>query len=383
MRTVLFLHSSAGRYGADRQLELLAGGLDASRYRALVVLAEDGELAVALRAQGVEVRVRRLAVVRRALMTPGGMGTIAGAWVADAAALARLARERRVALIHSNTSVTLGGAPAAAIARVPHVWHVREIYTDHARLWSAHLALLGTAAALICVSDATAAPLRGRAASHARVIGDGLGVDPLAGAPPREQARAALGLGPETFACLLLGRISDWKGQDVLVRALAEPALAGVKAVALLAGEPWGADPGPRSRLERLSAGLGVEPRVRMLGFREDVAALYAAADVVVVPSTRPDPLPNAALEAAVAGRCVVASDHGGLPEIVRDGETGVLVRPGDPRALAAALAGLAGDPARRERLGAAAADDVRRRFPPARLLERVQAIYDELLGGR
>ncbi|HEX8101485.1 MAG TPA: glycosyltransferase, partial [Solirubrobacteraceae bacterium] len=101
--------------------------------------------------------------------------------------------------------------------------------------------------------------------------------------------------------------------------------------------------------------------------------------DVVAVPSKRPDPLPNAALEAAAAGCCVVAAGHGGLPEIIRDGETGVLVAPGDHRALARALAALRDDPERRERLGAAAARDVTARFAPAQLLAAVQATYDRL----
>jgi glycosyltransferase involved in cell wall biosynthesis len=74
-----------------------------------------------------------------------------------------------------------------------------------------------------------------------------------------------------------------------------------------------------------------------------------------------------------------VAADHGGLPEIVRDGVSGRLVAPGDPRALAAALADLRADPAQRERLGAAAAADVCARFAPALLLERTQALYDAL----
>jgi glycosyltransferase involved in cell wall biosynthesis len=99
-----------------------------------------------------------------------------------------------------------------------------------------------------------------------------------------------------------------------------------------------------------------------------------------VVASTEPDPLPNAALEAAAAGRSVVAAAHGGLPEIVRDGETGVLVAPGDPAALADALVALRDDPARRAAMGAAAAADVRERFAAPRLVDEVQGLYDELL---
>jgi glycosyltransferase involved in cell wall biosynthesis len=75
-----------------------------------------------------------------------------------------------------------------------------------------------------------------------------------------------------------------------------------------------------------------------------------------------------------------VAADHGGLPEILTDGATGRLVAPGDPAALARALGELRADSAARDRLGAAAAADVRARFSPARLLERTQALYDGLV---
>jgi glycosyltransferase involved in cell wall biosynthesis len=100
------------------------------------------------------------------------------------------------------------------------------------------------------------------------------------------------------------------------------------------------------------------------------------------VPSTQPDPLPNAALEAGAAGRCVVAASHGGLPEIVGDGATGVLVTPDDPDSLAEALAQLAAEPEWREQLAAAAAKRTRERFGPERLMEQVQALYDELIDG-
>jgi glycosyltransferase involved in cell wall biosynthesis len=119
---------------------------------------------------------------------------------------------------------------------------------------------------------------------------------------------------------------------------------------------------------------------VRFAGFRSDVENVYGAADVVAVPSTQPDPLPTAALEAAAAGCCVVAADHGGLPEIIEDAVTGRLVAPGDPAALAGVLAQLRVDPAARARLGAAAAATTRRRFAPEHLLTQVQALYDRLL---
>ena len=334
----------------------------------------DGELREDLAAAGVEVLVRPLAVLRRAAMSPAGLAAIGGALARDAGGLARLARRRGVALIHSNTSVTLGGAAAAPLARVPHVWHVREIYAGFERFWPAYRRLLLSASALPCVSQATRGQFGG--SERARVLHDGLALAPERA--PRTAARAALGLPADAYVVAVLGRISSWKGQDVLIRALA--AAGGEDAIALIAGDPWQGEQRRLDDLHELAATLGVAARVRFAGFRSDVENVYGAADVVAVPSTQPDPLPNAALEAAAAGCCVVASAHGGLPEILADGTTGRLVAAGDPLALARTLGELRADPAARERLGTAAAIDVRGRFAPGRLLHGVQALYDELL---
>ena len=149
-----------------------------------------------------------------------------------------------------------------------------------------------------------------------------------------------------------------------------------------MAGEAWPGAGERATRVVSLARELGVGDRLRLLGFREDVEALLGAADLVAVPSTAPDPLPGAALESAAAGCAVIASAHGGLPEIIRDGETGRLVAPGDPVALSRAAAELLDRPEERERLGAAAGADVRRRFSRDRLLDSIHDLYDSLLAG-
>jgi glycosyltransferase involved in cell wall biosynthesis len=331
------------------------------------VLPDHGELAASLRHAGVEVQVRPLAVLRRSLMSPGGVSRVAASWAADAGGLGRMARKRGVALVHTNTSVTLGGAAAARIAGVPHVWHVREIYTGFERWFPGYRRLLLTADALPCVSAATCTQFDADPAAF--TLHDGLAVTP--GRAERGAAREALGLPADAFVVAVLGRISGWKGQDVAVRALAHLD----DAVLLVAGQPWRGEERHLRELWSLAHAHGVEDRVVHAGFVDDVAQVYGAADVVAVPSKQPDPLPNAALEAAASGCCVVASNHGGLPEILRDGETGLLVAPNDPTALANAIRS-----ADRERLGAAAAADVCERFAPARMLDEVQALYDRLL---
>lgn len=374
--TVLYLHSSSGRYGADRQLSLIASGLDPARYRPLVRLPMEGPLADDLRAAGVEVLIGPLAVLRRELLRASGLAGLGAGAARDAASLSRLARRRKVALIHSNTSVVLGGAPAAALARLPHVWHVREIYSRFGSLWPVHRRLLGSAAAVPCVSAAAAAQFDSRP-GRTRVLHDGLAGEPERA--PRAQARAALGLDPDAPVIAVVGRISDWKGQEVLARALARPPLRERGAIGLIAGDAWPGAERHTERLRELASGLGVSDRLRLAGFRPDLENVFGAADLVAVPSTAPDPLPGSAIEAAAAGCAVVASAHGGLPEIIRDGKTGRLVSPGDPDALAQACAELLDSPDARDRLGLAAAADVRDRFSRQRLLDAVQSLYDRL----
>ncbi len=161
----------------------------------------------------------------------------------------------------------------------------------------------------------------------------------LAGAAP-----AALPAAPDAPRLLALGRLHRNKGFDVLLRALALLPAAHLS----LAGE------GPeRAALERLAGELGVAGRVAFLGWRQDAGALLAAADVLVC-SSRHETLGNVVLEGWAAGRPVVAAAAEGPSELIADGETGLLVPKEAPEPLAAAIAGLLADPARRAALAAA-----------------------------
>ena len=342
---ILHLHSSAGRYGADRQLALI---VERSEQPALVWLPMDGPLVADLKALGAEVEIRPLPVLRRAELGPR--------------ALPRLLRARRafsrpsgVSLVHANTSVIL--APADVV-------HVREIYPQ--RAWPLVRATHRRARTIACVSHAVAEQFGGQ--SHrVRVLHDGLAFRPERA--DRTAARKRLDLPADAFVCAVIGRITPWKGQALLAEALRE--VPG--AVGLVAGDVWPGQERHERDLREIAAPLG--DRFRILGFRDDVETVYGAADVVAVPSTRPDPLPNAALEAAAAGCCVVASAHGGLPEIVTDGETGRLFSPGDAGDLARVLSEITADPEQGRSLGAAAAQDVAFRFSAERFGAALRAL--------
>lgn len=156
---------------------------------------------------------------------------------------------------------------------------------------------------------------------------------------------------------LAAGRLSPEKGFDVLVRASAAICRDNPQAGIVLFGE------GPmRPELERQVKTAGLSHRVLLPGFRTDLDSLIAAADVVVLPSYT-EGLPNVALEASAAGVPVVATSVGGTPEAVIDGETGFLVEPGQPEAIANRVCELLRDAGLRERLGKAGAERMRAHF--------------------
>jgi glycosyltransferase involved in cell wall biosynthesis len=185
--------------------------------------------------------------------------------------------------------------------------------------------------------------------------------------PEREELRRRLGLNGATLA--FAGRLTRQKALAVALRALAE-----VDGVSLwLAGD---GDEAPA--LERLAAELGLAGRVRFLGPRprDQVLELFRAADAALLSSSWEN-FPHAVVEALAVGTPVVATATGGVAEIVRDGQNGLLVQPGDAGALAAAIRRYFADEALRGRLRAAAAQSVSE-YAPERVYAQLEAVLEQ-----
>lgn len=292
--------------------------------------------------------------------------------------LARLLRQKQ-AILHAHCfDPTLVGLLAARLARVPFVftrhhsdhnlrlnkkWHVR---VDS---WCAR-----HADRVIAVSEATRQVMQeaeGVAADQIDVVYNGM--EPLS-PPPAERidaVRRELGVAGERV-CLMVARLHEEKGHRFLFEAI--PAIRKVSGptLFLLAGD------GPhRAELEGQVAQLGLQPWVRFLGRRSDVAELYSLADVVVLPSLA-ESFGFALLEAMSLGRAVVAARTGGMCEIVRDGETGFLVPQADSGTLADATSRVLGNPALAEQLGRAGRERSHQ-FSFESMIRGYEAVYDRL----
>ena len=209
-----------------------------------------------------------------------------------------------------------------------------------------------------------------------RIVGNGADPpDDGAEAAAAREIRQAFGARPDRPLFVCAARLEEQKGHAVLLEALAALREDGADFALALAGSG-----SLRETLEARSRALGLEAQVRFLGTVDEPGPLLAAADAVVLPSLW-EGLPLTLLEAMARARPVVASAVGGIPEVVEDGVSGLLVPPGRADALAEALGRVARHPLRAESLGAAAAERVRADFTWPKVVERFEAVYDEVLG--
>lgn len=366
-RSIYFYSDSTELGGAELALLMLVEGLRESW--AVTVLVDDLPTSLPLRE-----RAEALGVAVRAVepmpLGPGG--------VAPAARLCRRLRRERPTLFHAHLSWPLAAkwALAAAVtARVPSVATVHlipEFELERSSYWQLR-ALARGVGRYIAVSRALGDELVDRfgfPAAKVEVVYNAVRLERFA-EPPPAGLREEIAGGSDRPLVLTCARLDEQKGLDVLLRAAAEVP----EATFALAGT------GPLGHsLEALAAELGLDERLRFLGYRPDVPDLLASADVFALPSLF-EGSPLAVLEAMAARRPLVSSAIGGTNEVVVDGESGLLVPPGDATALAAALRRLLADPGLRERLGAAARVRVEQHFTPQVARQQIEAIYRELTG--
>ena len=308
------------------------------------------------------------------------------------AQLVRLIRRVRPHVLHTHTAKAgaLGRAAALlALGRRPRV----VVHTYHGHVLTGYFStrmsrlfleverrLARTTNALIAVSPEVRDDLvrLGVApASRFAIVRLGLDLERRTEAPPdaRERLRAELGLGKEQLVVAWLGRMTEIKRVDDLLRIFADLRSRGADAVLVLVGD------GPnRPQLERLAAQLGIADRVRFTGFRADVGSVFRACDVVALTSAN-EGTPVSLIEALAAGCAVVTTDVGGASDVVDGGAAGVLVPAGDLAAFADALEELARDPERRRELGESGRKHVLSRYSVDRLVDDVDRLYRSLLG--
>lgn len=333
---ILFVHQGHDLYGSDRML-IQSVEVVARRWpeaKITVLLPSDGDLRPALLAIVNDVRIADLAILRKANLKRLRLGDLRG-FIKKVLEARRMVRAYDVTYI--NTVLVMDYILAAGIVRRPRIIHVHEIPTGVAAFFFSGLVMLN-GAFVIFNSRATQRSFKLPFWQRSAIVWNGV-------APPAQLPSAGR---HSRLHVLVIGRFNSWKGQEVLLRAVALiPADQRSRLSVRLVGGFFGDQEHFAVRIRRVISEEGLAEIVEMHPFAPDPNVHYGWSDLVVVPSIKPEPFGLVAIEAMAAGRSVVASNHGGLSEIVTDGVTGMLVEPGSIQALASAIAGYIDNPAR------------------------------------
>ena len=370
-RTVLFVAWAPFYSGAERALELTIRSLDGERYTPVAALGTDGELRTRLEADGVPAH---LVPIRYA-----DWGHPA-AWVGSVTRIARTARRVRASLIHANDCPSFQPAGyAARLLGLPAVTHVRFPDTHAGFSWFLRPGLDQALFVSEYLRQDACAAAPGLFEGRAEVLHDGVELPPPPSPAERLALKTELGLPIDRATVVIAGQVAEVKGIWEFIEAARLLVAQGAVATFAVLGDDLKEQGKTRRLAEERVAQLGLAPHFQFLGFRPGASRLIPAFDIVAVPS-HVEPLGNATLEAMAAGRPVVGSRVGGIPEMVVDGETGILVPSRDASALAGALGQLLEDEALRERLGQAGLERARHTFSMASHAARLQTLYDRLI---
>lgn len=385
---VLYLDHTARLGGGETALLRLLEAMPAQKVQPHVLLGEDGAFAEAVKGLGLGVTTlpldERVREYRKDSVSPLSVTRLrpAATVFRYAVNVARLARQLDVQIIHCNSLKSdVYGWFAAKLAKRPVVWHVRD-HIAAPYLPRRTAALLRFCARrlpshVIANSKSTLNTLWPQEADSLRratVVHDGL--------TPRELERGReLGCAHWEMPLHvgLVGRLAPWKGQDVFIKAAHRVLSQGVDAHFHIVGSAMFGEDEYADSLSALISDLGIEEKVHLDGFCSDVPERLSRLNVLVHCSTSPEPFGQVIIEGMAHALPVIAAGAGGVREIIRDGENGLLHAPADPESLALALRQVLSDAATATAVGAAGQDDVARRFGISQAAESVAGVYGRM----
>ena len=357
------LIESDGPGGAERVVADLATHLQASGAQSVVFVPAKGEGWLARQVEGSGVAVESFHLDRP--FSPACARSLAAAF-----------RRHRIEIAHSHEfSMAVYGAWASWLAGVPHLvtMHGSRYYAGRLQRRVALRSALAVSKRTIAVSTGLAEHMsRDLWIPRARIAMVSNGVRRAQPAP--KTLREQLGLSADDRLLVAVGNLYPVKGHCHLIEAIALLAPSHPRLHLAICGRGDLAD-----SLAAQARENGVAPRVHLLGLRSDVAAIVAEADIFVMPSLS-EGLPLALLEAMVAGCAIVASAVGEMGAALDHGAAGVLVPPGDPRALAVAIERLLNDPQLARTLGGRAAVKAAAEYEVSTMVRHYSSMYDVIL---
>lgn len=390
MRRVLYLeHNTDGTVGGSHLCLLeICRHLDRSRYQPVVCFFERNSLWDAFAQTGAELMLEQPPLSWRAppawpkgLARPLGIGVnLYRTLVQRVIHWRKILRDARIDLAHINNACGFDHdlMLACRLERIPCVVHERGIQRS---IGMRTRYFANRADRLIAISEAVADNLRRHGIQDARILRINDGIDPerLAEYEPAAAVRRRFGLAPGRPVIGIVGNIKPWKGQLVVMQALGRLMQRFPDLHCLFVGSL--ADPGYAEQMRRSATEMNVpDAAYTFTGYEARPTDLMRAMDIVIHASVDPEPFGIVLLEAMAVAKPLIASAAGAPREIVVDGQTGLLVKPDDPEALAAAVTRLLGDPQSAQRMAEAGRKRFHDNYTIHHTLAALEGLYRELL---
>lgn len=298
--------------------------------------------------------------------------------------LSRYLKSAKIDVLHTNSMLAhFYGGIACRLAGVKCLWHLEDIVDSKqasgiflkAINWSG----LRLADRIVVCSHAVSKSFNKKVRSKVRVIHNATDLSKFSSADSGKKIRKELGIKPGEAVVGLIGRIVHWKGQNVLLQAAENILKKFPNTRFLIVGDTSFGKKEYLDKLKKQVLEAGIEQAVIFTGFRQDIPEIFTAIDISVNPSTLPEPFGISIIEAMAAKKAVVATNGGGIPEIVVDGVTGKLVPMKDVEALQNVIVDLLKDPQKREKMGQAGRERVEKYFSIDIFVESMSNNYRDL----
>lgn len=345
MKNILVIHQSAEMYGSDKMLYLTIESLDKNKFYPIIVLPEEGPLKDEFEKKGIEVVIAPVLKVYRSMFTPKNLLRFFKDIKKGIAILDLLNKKYNFDIVYSNTLAVLLGMVYARKRKIKHVWHVHEIITSPTLIANLFPVLLYRYADItVCNSHATEENLTkklNKLSQKSIVIQNGLDAEIYPDPEPHRYSRETLGFSSSDIIITLLGRIGWFKGHKWLLSTYIE-FLNSDNIKILFVGSPVPGQEHYQEELESMIRENHLEDKIKIIPFTKNLNSIWNITDIGIVPSTESEPFGLVAVEAMLRSKPVIASNHGGLKEIVVNNQTGYLVEPSNSKALADSIFKLA-----------------------------------------
>jgi glycosyltransferase involved in cell wall biosynthesis len=385
MKNILFIHQSAELYGSDKTLLLLLKNLDKDKFKPIVLLPFDGPLKEALENENIEVVIAPVLKLYRKLFTPKNLIGFFKEIKIAFKIVNELHKKYQFELIYSNTLAVLFGIMYAWKNNIKHLWHVHEIIEKPSLFKKAFVYLLTLKSNTYIVYNSQATKLfwedNNKIKNKGLVIWNGIETNtPKIDLNEVNEIRKKLFLTDSNQIVIsLVGRISRWKGQVILLDAFYNLVKKHKNIKLIFVGAPPPNQEKFQDDLEESIASYGLQTEVLIIPFQNEIHKIWQAIDIAVVPSTEPEPFGMVAIEAMLAQKPVVGSNHGGLKEIIIDKETGFLVTPNSVNELVNALEKLIQNELLRKQMGENGYSRVIKEFSVISYVNSFEKLFNKL----